>query len=113
MLKRFLHTALAVAIALLLLLNGISHEFLHTFTGHQDTFDCVHNDDHGPGHASFETIHHHCDFLDLQSPVFLTSTLHFHCYTSFEHNDFFVLRTQKGLSPDTGHTALRGPPALC
>ncbi|WP_118973579.1 hypothetical protein [Taibaiella koreensis] len=110
MLKRVLHISLSVAIAALLLLNGISHEFLHSFTGHEDTVDCVHHD--GDAHASFEKVHHHCDFLDLQTPVFLTSTLHFSFYTPFAHNDFFVLQTQKGLSPEAGHTALRGPPAL-
>lgn len=110
MLKRSLHIIVSVAIALLLLLNGTAHEFLHSFTGHEDTVDCVH-DDHKPTHAAFEKEHHHCDFLNLQSPVFLTSTLHFDFYTPLGHNDFFVLQTQKGLSPRAEHTALRGPPA--
>jgi hypothetical protein len=110
MLKRVLHIFVSAAIALLLLVNGTAHEFLHLFTGHQDTIDEVYCD-HASHHAAFENEHHHCDFLDLQSPVFLTSTLSFHWYTPFQHNDFFVLQTQKGLSPEARHTALRGPPA--
>jgi len=110
MLKRVLHIITSVAIALLLLLNGTAHEFLHSFTGHQDTIDEVHADHDTHHHAAFEKEHHHCDFLDLQTPVFITSALSFHWYTSFQHNDFFVLQTQKGLSPEARHTALRGPP---
>ena len=109
MLKRILNIVVSVAIAMLLLLNGTAHEFLHSFTGHRDTVDCVH-DDHTPGHAAIEKEHHHCNFLDLQSPVFLTSSLSFHFYTPQQHNDFFVLQTQKKLSPEAEHTALRGPP---
>ncbi len=111
MLKRVLNIVVSVAIALLLLLNGTAHEFLHSFTGHEDTIDCVHAADHKAHYAAFEKEHHHCSFLDLQTPVFITSSLSFHFYVPYQHNDFFVLQTQKGLSPEARHTALRGPPS--
>lgn len=110
MLKRVLNIVVSVAIALLLLLNGTAHEFLHSFTGHEDTVDCVHPERKAQ-HAAFEKEHHHCNFLDLQTPVFVTTSLSFHFYTPCRHNDFFVLQTQKGLSPEARHTALRGPPS--
>ena len=109
MLKRALHIAVTLTLVLLLMMNGISHEFVHSFTGHQDTVDCVHDDHSGP-HASFEKVHHHCDFLDLQSPVFITSSLSFCFYTHLQHNDYFVLQDQSFLSSDVQYTALRGPP---
>lgn len=111
MLKRIGHIVVAVSVFILLLLNGTAHEFLHSFAGHEDTVDCVHTDTQHRQQASFEKEHHHCDFLDLQTPVFLTSSLHFTFFTPFEHSDFYVLQTQKGLSPEARHTALRGPPA--
>jgi hypothetical protein len=71
--KSALHTCTALVIALLLLLNGTSHDFLHSFTGHEDTTDCAHRAEQG-GYA-FEQQHHHCDLLDLPSPVFITTTV--------------------------------------
>jgi hypothetical protein len=109
MLKRAVHIAVMLTLVLLLMMNGISHEFIHAFTDHQDTVDCVHNE-HSGSHASFEKAHHHCDFLDLQSPVFLTSSLSFNFYTNLQHNDYFVLRSQSFVSSALRHTALRGPP---
>jgi len=109
MLKKIVNIIVVAAIASLLLLNGVSHEFLHSFAGHKDTVDCMHAD-RGTGQAFFEQVHHHCDFLDLQSPVFLASVLHFSFYKPLAHQEYFVLRTLKGLSPEAEHTALRGPP---
>jgi hypothetical protein len=109
MLKRTIHIAVTLTLVLLLMMNGISHEFIHSFSGHQDTVDCVHNG-HSGSHASFEQVHHHCDFLNLQSPVFLTSSLHFYFFTNLQHNDYFVLGDQPFFSADIRYTALRGPP---
>ena len=44
---------------MLLLFGTASKEFIHLFTCHEDT---VHVD-HGEG-LSFESEHHHCDFLN-------------------------------------------------
>ena len=98
-----------IAVAFLLQLNGTSHEFLHTFTGHEDTVDCAHNDH--PDGPSFEQQHHHCDFLDLQAPVFLGTSLYFNFFTPIYHDDYFVVNKLQAVTPNLGHTALRGPPA--
>lgn len=110
MVKRIVHILVSGTLVFLLMLNGISHEFVHSFTGHEDTVDVVHCNHHHGVHASFEKVHHHCDFLELQTPVFLTSSLYYQYYTPFEHNDFFVLQKVAALNPVTIHTALRGPP---
>lgn len=110
MLKRVLHIGVTITLVLLLMLNGISHEFLHEFTGHEDTVDMVHHDRSGHS-ASFEKVHHHCDFLQLQAPAFLPSFISYHFYTPVEHSNFPVYDFYASLSPRLGHTALRGPPA--
>jgi hypothetical protein len=110
MFKKALHIGVALSLVLLLMLNGISHEFLHTFAGHEDTVDMVHNDRAGST-ATFEKVHHHCDFLQLQTPAFLPSFISYHFYTPVEHSDFVVRDFYASLSPRLGHTALRGPPA--
>lgn len=111
MLKRIIHISITAALFFLLLLNGISHEFIHAFTGHEDSVDCVHTDRSGHHQASFEKVHHHCDFLDLQSPVFITAAFHYSFYIPPEHSNFFVLNAVPSRNPETRHTALRGPPA--
>jgi hypothetical protein len=112
MLKRFGNIITCFTIALLLLLNGTSHEFIHTFAGHTDTVDCVH-DHHDPYHTAFEQQHHHCDFLDLPAPVFIKSSFSFYLFAPVIHNDYFVLAGQEFISREIRHTALRGPPAAC
>lgn len=109
MLKRFLNIVTCIAVVFLLLLNGTAHEFLHTFSGHKDTVDCAHREDGAT--ASFEQQHHHCDFLDLQSPVFLASSFSFSLFIPTLHNDYYVGASLLFFSRQLGHTALRGPPA--
>lgn len=111
MLKRALHIVVTLTLVLLLMLNGISHEFVHAFSGHEDTVDCVHSDRSGQ-HASFEKVHHHCDFLNLQAPVFLPSFITYHLFTPVEHSCFYVRQIYASLSPVSRYTALRGPPSL-
>ena len=109
MLKRLIHTSTCVAIVLLLLLNGTSHDFLHSFSGHEDTVDCNHN--HQEHSAAFEQQHHHCDFLDLQSPTFLLSSNPFLIFISVEHSNHFAALHLPFVSSPLLHTALRGPPS--
>jgi len=110
MLKRVVHIGVTLTLVFLLMLNGISHEFVHAFSGHEDTIDCIHTDASGQ-HAAFEKAHHHCDFLNLQAPVFLPSYISFQLSTPLEHNDYFVTNEYTSLAPDKAYTALRGPPA--
>lgn len=111
MLKRGLHIAVSISLVFLLMLNGVSHEFVHLFTGHTDTIDHAYSG-HAGDHASFENAHHHCDFLELQAPVFLASFISYHLHTPTLHNDFFVTGTYASLFPELGYTALRGPPVV-
>jgi hypothetical protein len=94
-----------------LLLNGVSHEFLHTFAGHEDTVDHVYHN-HGDNQFAFEKQHHHCAFLDLQTPVFITSSLHFYVKNTLVQYNYFVLQQQVVFSSKAIYTALRGPPQL-
>jgi hypothetical protein len=109
MLKRFINIAVSMTLVLLLMLNGVSHEFVHSFTGHEDTVDCIHQDQSGQ-HTSFEKAHHHCNFLELQAPVFLTSSISYYLYTPVQHSSSYVEGEFSSLSSEFGHTALRGPP---
>lgn len=111
MLKRAGNIFAAVSLFLLLLLNGTAHEFVHIFTGHDDTVDKVHvgHDGRTP-YAAFEQEHHHCDFLDLQTPVFLTSVLHFQLFKVLAHTGFYEVRHLPIPCAEALHTALRGPP---
>ena len=108
MFKRFLNIFTCFAIVILLLLNGTAHEFLHTFTNDEDTVDCVHND-HAHG-ATFENEHHHCDFLDLQSPVFVHVGFSFTLNIFVQHVNYFSNTIPQFVVQELPHTALRGPP---
>lgn len=93
----------------MLLLNGTVHEFAHSFTGHEDTYDCRH--EHHDG-ASFEPEHHHCLMLDLQLPVFWLANMHL----ELSGNELLVKTTrsaalQTQLLDTVFPTLLRGPPA--
>ena len=109
MLKRLLNIFVTASLVFLLMLNGVAHEFVHSFLGHEDTIDHVINNGKR-GQANFEKQHHHCDFLNLPTPVFLTS----HYYISFAsfliHKDAFQLKSIDLCSRQSLHTALRGPP---
>lgn len=109
MLKRFLNIVTCIAVVFLLLLNGTAHEFLHTFSGHEDTVDCIHREDGAA--PSFEQQHHHCDFLDLQSPVFLPASFSFSLFQPTLYNDYYVGANLLFFNREQEHTALRGPPA--
>jgi hypothetical protein len=58
---RIFHSILACWLSLLLLFGSTAKEFVHSFTGHQDT---IHHH-HGKGELSFESQHHHCEFLSF------------------------------------------------
>lgn len=109
MVKRFLHTGLSALLALLLVFGSTSKEYLHLFTGHEDTVDCTHEGNHG---LSFEKQHHHCEFLSFTLPPFLNDaaeyTFSYHkVYPRIYHTrlaDNVVLRPVSSFY-------LRGPPA--
>jgi hypothetical protein len=112
MLKRIVNILIAASLAFLLMLNGVAHEFVHSFAGHEDTVDQIVHYEHKGLHASFEKQHHHCDFLNLPTPVFLTSSYYIHFYPVLLHQDAFLLGTTTLPSSLRPHTALRGPPSI-
>ena len=54
---------------MLLLFGGAPKEAIHLFADHKDTVHTVHKD----GELSFESEHHHCDFLDYALPLFVAT----------------------------------------
>ncbi len=111
MLKRILNIIVTASLVFLLMLNGVAHEFVHSFFGHEDTIDRI--IEKGPkGQATFEIQHHHCDFLDLPSPVFLTSSYYIGFTTVLLHQDAFLLQSIQLCTQQVLHTALRGPPSM-
>lgn len=68
--KRIGHIITFFVLVILLLVNGTSREFIHVFSGHQDTVDCMHTHSIADHHAAFEPEHHHCDFLQFATSIF-------------------------------------------
>ncbi len=93
------------------MLNGVAHEFVHAFVGHEDTIDNFHPEKQ-QGQAYFEQEHHHCDFLHLPSPVYLSSSFQLYFYPALEHIETFLLEDIAVFSRPHFHTALRGPPSI-
>lgn len=94
----------------LLLLNGTPRDFIHTFTGHQDTIDHLHIKNHADHHAEFEKGHHHCAFLKDALPVFNFFFETFQIKDLPVESYYFDQAIRSFLSPEKLHTALRGPP---
>jgi hypothetical protein len=111
MLKRILNIFIAASLVLLMMLSGVAHEFVHSFIGHQDTIDHVQDGKH-PGAMSFEKEHHHCDFLQFPSPVFLSSSFYLQVHPTLKHTEKVLLADLPVFSRPGLHTALRGPPSI-
>lgn len=108
MLKRVGKIGTLVLVVTLLLLNGSAHEFVHSFTGHEDTTHCRHPHE---GKAYFDTEHHHCAMLDLQLPVFLPAATPVPIPIAITL--YFPYQEAAGFSPvllPVFSTLLRGPP---
>ena len=107
--QRFTYSVLSAFLALLILFGGTAREFVHQFTGHEDTVHCNAKKDG----LSFETQHHHCSFLgDSLAPFCADAEFPYipallTTYTTpKDHFAFFLLAKERLF------TALRGPPAI-
>ncbi|HRO43519.1 MAG TPA: hypothetical protein PL009_11845 [Flavipsychrobacter sp.] len=108
MLIRFAHNFFVVWLSVLLIFGGTAKEYVHLFTGHQDTT----HSHHCGGELSFENEHHHCTFLSFALPDFV----HSHFFTPFF---FFVKSFQEHVAlvpamvteQEIFQFLLRGPPA--
>jgi hypothetical protein len=96
----------------LLLLNGTPREFIHTFTGHQDTIDHLHLKNHADHHAAFEKEHHHCAFLNITLPIFSFYFETFQIKAIPVEIFYFDQALLSFISHERKHTALRGPPLV-
>ncbi len=111
MIKRGFNIVISVAIVLLLLLNGTSHDFIHLFSGHTDTVDCAHGD-HNSHETYFEQEHHHCHFLDLEVPLFLHPEAQDFFFIARLETPVFILHEIRTFCPELPLASLRGPPAV-
>lgn len=106
MLQRAGRIFLSFGLALLLLFGSTAKEFIHSFAGHHDT---VHA--HDPSGLSFESQHHHCDFLSFSFSAFnndVSVPLIKRIISTYEQ---IHIAFEPSLIPrDALHTALRGPP---
>lgn len=111
MLKRIGNIILYSTIVALLLLNGTAHEFVHSFTGHEDTIDMPHHAHH-EGELFFENEHHHCSFLNLEIPVFDNPLFHPAIKAEeYFHNIFIESSESKKIESRLYARSDRGPPA--
>lgn len=95
----------------LLLLNNTSHDFIHSFTGHEDTIDCSTKKASDHGHA-FEAEHHHCSFLNYTFSVFDNTIIRYHFVEERKKHPFYPVYFSSFLSSDKTNTHLRGPPSI-
>ena len=92
-------------------MTGTAHEFIHSFTGHQDTVDCTHKDK-GNHDFAFENEHHHCSFLSFTFSVYNNTV------TSFDFSSKVVVSPNYNpylnsfVPYSKTHTHLRGPPLI-
>ena len=85
------------------------HDFIHSFTDHKDTVDCVHQQD-GTHDFAFEKGHHHCSFLNFTFSVFDNSIQHFDSSITSSDIHFYNEYLISFFLYDSKHTSLRGPP---
>ena len=106
MLRRFLHIAFSLWLAIILLFGVTPKEILHACANHRDT---IHK--HDVKGATFEKEHHHCQFLGFTLDVFSNDIVL--PYISLWQSTYVkpsdvisVLTVQRQIIA----TALRGPP---
>lgn len=102
------HHILSVFLALVLLFGTVSKEFIHGFTGHQDTRSCLHAHDHGP---VWDPPHHHCEFLSFVLSVFQSPGVWVGVCPPLASPFFYAARRGLVLLPSPeGIQPVRGPP---
>lgn len=106
--NRIFHIVLSLWLSVLLMFGSTAKEFIHQFSGHQDT---IHHHAEGDG-LVIENEHHHCSFLSDSLPAFLNHSGDIPVYyTKQEHGfrHYALYRaffTEQSILP-----SFRGPPA--
>lgn len=108
MFRRIFNSSIALMVVVLLMLNGISHDFIHVFTHHTDTVHCKGKNESGKKY--FENEHHHCHFLDIESSVFILPFSSFHFFVATQHQYQFLPYWQNVAFTFAIHSTSRGPP---
>lgn len=110
--KNIGHFLVYICLVTLLLLTGTAHEFIHSFTGHEDTIDCTHKATSENADFNFENEHHHCSFLNFTFSVFDNSVPNFDCNLLFTENPIYNQYLISFLANAKTHTHPRGPPLI-
>ncbi len=95
-------------LALLLVFGTTSKEYIHGFTGHQDTTSCHHSHPLGP---VWDPPHHHCEFLSFVLSAF-GPTVFIQLVPARPQLGFCyhaILRSYQDQEPP-GRQPVRGPP---
>lgn len=104
----------AALLSLFLLFNGTIQHLVHHFEDHQETVHqhCTNHHENNR-ELSFESKHHHCDYLTSLLPHFIGSTTVF-CLSFKEFPQVPVYKNAAitvVTLPKSGSLFLRGPPA--
>ncbi|RYE24342.1 MAG: hypothetical protein EOP51_07665 [Sphingobacteriales bacterium] len=110
MLKRVAHIVLSVWLSIILLFGSTSKEFVHLFSGHEDTVHCT----NGKTGLVFESQHHHCTFLSFCLTAFVNDGGV--SFTPLQHTVAFskpyTFYTSAVFAVTSASPTLRGPPAV-
>ncbi len=95
---------------MLMLFGTTAREFIHSFTGHEDT---IHNHQHSASGFVIENEHHHCDFLGDAIPVFDNDiTFPFIAVIKQPVSSQYILADVQFVQREIVRTSLRGPPVF-
>ncbi len=85
----------------------IPKEGIHAFSGHEDT---EHHDFFSAAEKHIEEAHHHCVFLKIEAPEYITSEHHDSHSIVYYPYVFAVLSVVSAQQSEVDYTCLRGPP---
>ena len=104
--NKIVHTVFSTALALLLMISSVAPEWIHQFSGHQDT---QHTNEVG---LQFEGQHHHCAFLTFVPSVFIKVAAIYIPYISDYKTANYQRYSSQAYNRILFHSSLlRGPPS--
>lgn len=107
--KRTSHIVLSVLLGVLLVFSTTPKEYIHLFADHHDTVHHAHDDD--VTHVDPE--HHHCQFLELSLPPFISNDVAIYVpYHAPEYNQFYTSLEEVLIEKVVSVRNLRGPPEV-
>lgn len=109
-LRRPLQLACSLLLLGVLLFGNTPREFIHLFTVHEDTVH-VRTSPQGKNELSFDSVHHHCSFLDdALAPFVPTETITLLWLSGLVHHPLPFAHYQYRAGRMSIAPALRGPP---